>query len=127
MKMIKGFLALLAVIFFMAVTPLSASGAEAAKDGGITAIFDLSRGFISLTLVDASTRATITKAKVETVVTSPSRKKTKVELVNMKMDGGNPFMNMTALKMKEQGEYSFNMSVVAGKKKGNFSFKSAAR
>lgn len=127
MKTMKGFLALLAVFFFMAAAPFSASGAEAAKDGGITAIFDLSRGFINLTLVDSATRATITKARVEAVVTSPAGKKTKAELGYMKMDKGNSFMNMSALKMTEMGEYTFKISVEAGKKKGNFAFKSAAR
>lgn len=127
MKTIKAALVLLAVFFFMAAAPLSASGAEAVKDGGITAIFDLSRGFINLKLVDSATRAEITKAKVEAVVTSPAGKKSKTELVAMKMGGGESFMNMQALEMKELGEYNLKISVVAEKKKGIFAFKSAAR
>lgn len=127
MKTIKGFAVLLAVFFFMAALPFSASGSEAAKSGGLVALFGVSHGFISFKLVDAATRASITKAKIETTVISPDGKKIKVDLESMKMDKDNTFMNAAPLQLKDIGEYTYNFSVVAGKKKGHFSFKSSVR
>ncbi|OGQ56558.1 MAG: hypothetical protein A3J24_02375 [Deltaproteobacteria bacterium RIFCSPLOWO2_02_FULL_53_8] len=127
MKMVKGFMILLAAFFVMAVASPDASALEAAKNGGITALFEVSHGVIDLKLVDSATRAPITKADIEAVVLSPAGKKTKVELVSMKMDNAVSFMNTKALELKDVGEYTYKFSVAAGKKKGKFTFKSAAR
>lgn len=130
MKTMKGmmvFFVLLAAVILTAAGPFKAFGAEAGTDADITAIFDLDKGFVSLNLVDVKTRAAIKKAKVEARVTTPAGKKLKVPLVGMEMNGNYLYMNATALEMKERGEYRFDIAVVAGKKKADFSFKSVGR
>ncbi|MBI5887066.1 MAG: hypothetical protein HZB85_10885 [Deltaproteobacteria bacterium] len=127
MKGMKLFFALLAVVILTAAGPLKASGAEAGRAAGITAIFNLDKGFVILNLVDVKTRVAIKKARVEARVTTPDGKKLKVPLVGMEMNGDYVYMNATALDMKRSGEYRFDIAVAAGKKKADFSFKSAAR
>lgn len=127
MKGMKVFSALLVAVILTAAGPLKASGAEAGRDAGITAIFNLDKGFVSLNLVDMKTRVAIKKAAVEARVTTPAGKKLKVPLVGMEMNGDYVYMNATALEMKQGGEYRFDIAVAAGRKKADFSFKSAPR